>query len=225
MTTATLLASLPAASGGFLLFDPEALLPALGPWALAGISLMVFIESGVLFPFLPGDSLLFTAGLLHEALGLQVWVIALCAFVAAFLGDQVGFFLGHTFGRKWFKPDARILKTAHLEKAEAFFAKYGGLSLVLGRFVPIVRTYVPLAAGTANYRYRKFIAFNVIGAFLWAVGVTVLGSLLGDVPIIRDHVDVWAIVIVFVSVAPILVTVLRKTLVSRREKRVTTPGA
>ena len=216
MTTDALLASLPAASGGFLLFDPEALLPALGPWALAGISLMVFIESGVLFPFLPGDSLLFTAGLLHEALGLQVWVIALCAFVAAVLGDQVGFFLGHRFGRRWFRPDARILKTAHLEKAEAFFAKYGGLSLVLGRFVPIVRTYVPLAAGTAGYTYRKFVVFNVLGAFLWAVGMTVLGSLLGGIPIIRDHVDVWAIVLVVVSVLPVLVTLLRSFLSARR---------
>ncbi|WP_255465259.1 DedA family protein [Frigoribacterium sp. NBH87] len=224
MTTDALLASLPAASGGFLLFDPEALLPALGPWALAGISLMIFIESGVLFPFLPGDSLLFTAGLLHEPLGLEVWVIALCAFVAAFLGDQVGFFLGHTFGRRWFRPDARVLKTAHLEKAEAFFARYGGVSLILGRFVPIVRTYVPLAAGTAGYTYRKFVVFNVVGAFLWAVGMVVLGSLLGGVPIIRDHVDVWAIVLVVVSVMPIVVTVLRKALVGRRDRAAAAKG-
>jgi membrane-associated protein len=223
VTNAALLASLPLASGGFLLFDPEALLPALGPWALAGISLMVFIESGVLFPFLPGDSLLFTAGLLHEALELPVWLIALCAFAAAFLGDQVGYVLGNRFGRRWFRPDARVLKTAHLAKAEAFFAKYGGLSLILGRFVPIVRTYVPLAAGTAGYRYPAFLAFNVIGAFLWAVGLTVLGSLLGGVPIIADHIDVWAIVIVFVSVVPILVTVLRKAISSRRATP--TPGA
>jgi len=219
VTTASLLASaLPAASGGFLLFDPEALLPALGPWALAGISIMIFIESGVLFPFLPGDSLLFTAGLLHEALGLQVWTIALCAFVAAFLGDQVGYLLGNRFGRRWFTPDARILKTAHLEKAEAFFAKYGGVSLILGRFVPIVRTYVPLAAGTAGYRYPKFLLFNVVGAFVWAVGMVVLGSLLGGIPLIRDHVDVWAIVLVLLSVTPVLIAGLRSVLRGRRER-------
>jgi membrane-associated protein len=219
VTTASLLATaLPAASGGFLLFDPESLLPALGPWALAGISIMIFIESGVLFPFLPGDSLLFTAGLLHEALGLQVWTIALCAFVAAFLGDQVGYLLGNRFGRRWFRPDARILKTAHLEKAEAFFAKYGGVSLILGRFVPIVRTYVPLAAGTAGYRYRRFLLFNVVGAFVWAVGMVVLGSLLGGIPLIRNHVDVWAIVLVLLSVTPVLITGLRSILRGRRER-------
>ncbi|MBD8702724.1 VTT domain-containing protein [Frigoribacterium sp. CFBP 13712] len=179
---------------------------------------MIFIESGVLFPFLPGDSLLFTAGLLHEALGLQVWTIALCAFVAAFLGDQVGYLLGNRFGRRWFTPDARILKTAHLEKAEAFFAKYGGVSLILGRFVPIVRTYVPLAAGTAGYRYPKFLLFNVVGAFVWAVGMVVLGSLLGGIPLIRDHVDVWAIVLVLLSVTPVLIAGLRSVLRGRRER-------
>ncbi|WP_423919280.1 DedA family protein [Frigoribacterium sp. 2-23] len=217
-TASSALSTLPLAGGGFLLFNPDELLPMLGPWALAAISLMVFIESGVLFPFLPGDSLLFTAGLLHEALGLQVWVIALCAFIAAVLGDQVGFFLGHRFGRRWFTPNARVLKTAHLEKAEAFFAKYGGVSLILGRFVPIVRTYVPLAAGTAGYTYRKFVVFNVVGAFAWAVGMTVLGSLLGGIPIIRDHVDVWAIVLVLVSVLPVVITGLRAYLRSRRDR-------
>ena len=225
MTTATLLASLPAASGGFLLFDPEALLPALGPWALAGISLMVFIESGVLFPFLPGDSLLFTAGLLHEALGLQVWVIALCAFVAAFLGDQVGFFLGTPSAASGSSPTRGSSRRRTSRRPRPSSPSTAGCrwcsAASCRSSAPTCRSpRAPRTTGT-----RKFIAFNVIGAFLWAVGVTVLGSLLGDVPIIRDHVDVWAIVIVFVSVAPILVTVLRKTLVSRREKRVTTPGA
>jgi len=218
----TLLAALPASTGGgFVLFNPDELLPALGPWALAGISLMVFIESGVLFPFLPGDSLLFTAGVLHEALGLQVWVIALCAFVAAVLGDQVGYFLGNRFGRRLFTDDARILKTAYLERAEAFFAKYGGTSLILGRFVPIVRTYVPLAAGTAGYRYPKFLLFNVTGAFLWAVGMTVLGSLLGGIPFIRDHIDVLAVVLVVLSVVPIALHALLAWRRSRREAALT----
>ena len=198
--------------------------PALAPWVVLLVCGIIFAETGLLVGFfLPGDSMLFTAGLLHEALELPVWLIALCAFAAAFLGDQVGYFLGNRFGRRWFRPDARVLKTAHLAKAEAFFAKYGGLSLILGRFVPIVRTYVPLAAGTAGYRYPAFLAFNVIGAFLWAVGLTVLGSLLGGVPIIADHIDVWAIVIVLVSVLPILITVLRKAISARRATP--TPGA
>ncbi|GAB2981134.1 DedA family protein [Frigoribacterium salinisoli] len=221
MTIAATLASLPAALpllGGFTLFEPQEFLPQFGPWALGIVALMVFVESGVLFPFLPGDSLLFTAGVLHEPLGLPIWLLAGTAFVAAFLGDQVGYLLGNRFGRRLFKDDARVLKTAYLEKAEAFFARHGGKSLILGRFVPIVRTYVPLAAGTAGYRYPRFLFFNVTGAFLWAVGLTVLGSLLGGVPIIADHIDLWAIVLVLLSVLPIVLTGLRKVTVTRREK-------
>lgn len=192
-------------------FDPQALLGGLGPWALAGISLIVFVESGVLFPFLPGDSLLVTAGLLHNQLGLSVALIAACAFIAAVAGDQVGFWLGHRFGRGWFRPDARVLKTAHLEQAEAFFAQNGGKALVLGRFVPIIRTFIPLAAGTSAYQYRKFLVWNLLGAFLWAVGMTVLGSLLGGLPFVTDHIDVWAIALVAVSVLPLAFAALRRS--------------
>ncbi|ROQ41377.1 membrane-associated protein [Frondihabitans sp. PhB188] len=188
-----------------MLLDPQALLENLGPWGLVGLSIIIFIESGVLFPFLPGDSLLVTAGLLHDKLGLAVATIAICAFVAAFLGDQVGYFLGNRFGRRLFKPDARILKTEYLERAEAFFARYGGPALILGRFVPIVRTYVPLAAGASGYTYRKFLLWNVTGAALWAGGLTVIGSLLSGFPFITEHIDVLAIVIVLISVGPIVV--------------------
>ena len=217
----TALASVPAALpmiGGITLFEPQEFLPQFGPWALGIVALMVFIESGVLFPFLPGDSLLFTAGVLHEPLGLPLWLLSSVAFAAAFLGDQVGYLLGNRFGRRLFKDDARVLKTAYLEKAQAFFAKHGGKSLILGRFVPIVRTYVPLAAGTAGYRYPRFLMFNVIGAFVWAVGLTVLGSLLGGIPLVADHIDLWAVVLVALSVLPIVITGLRKVSVTRREK-------
>jgi len=201
--------------------DAADLLAALGPWALAGLSVMIFIESGVLFPFLPGDSLLVTAGLLHDKLGLAVAVIAICAFLAAALGDQVGYFLGKRFGRRLFRPEARILKTAHLEQAEAFFEKHGGVALILGRFVPIVRTYVPLAAGASNYRYRSFLVWNLTGAALWAGGLTVAGSLLSNVPLITEHVDVLAVVLVVISVLPIVIHGLLK----RRAGRKPTPEA
>lgn len=203
------------------LLDPQALLAAFGPWALGGLSLVVFIESGLLFPFLPGDSLLVTAGLLHAQLGVSVGLIALCAFLAAAAGDQVGFWLGHRFGRRWFRPDARVLKTAHLHQAEAFFARHGGKALVLGRFVPLVRTFVPLAAGTSGYRYRSFILWNLLGAFLWAVGMTVLGSLLGGLPFVADHIDVLAVVIVALSVLPVVLAALRR----RHEARRTTDAS
>ena len=126
------------------LLDAEVLLHQFGPWALIGIALIVFIESGVLFPFLPGDSLLVTAAALHAQLGLALWQVTLVACVAAIAGDQVGFWLGHKFGRRLFKDDARILRTDRLATAEAFFNRRSPLALVIGRFVPIVRTYVPL---------------------------------------------------------------------------------
>jgi len=191
-----------------MIFDPEAFLTGLGPVVLIGMAIVVFIESGLLFPFLPGDSLLFTAGLLAASgvISAPVWLVIVVAFVAAGAGDQVGYFLGHRFGRRWFKPDARILKIRHLEEAERFFTKHGGPALILGRFVPVVRTYVPLAAGTAKYHYRRFVVWNLSGAALWTVTITTLGVLLGKIPLVRDHIDLIAIAIVLVSVVPIVLS-------------------
>lgn len=196
--------------------DVQSLLEGVGPWALVVIAVFVFIESGLLFPFLPGDSLLVTAGLAHQSLGLSVPVIALVAFVAAAAGDQVGYLLSDRFGSRLFKEDARILKTSRLRETEAFFEHYGGRALVLGRFVPVVRTYVPLAAGSARYPYRRFLPWNLLGAFLWAVGVTVVGSLLGGVPFIADNIDVLLTVIVLVSVLPVIIGQVRKRVLARR---------
>jgi membrane-associated protein len=197
--------------------DVQSLLSSAGPWALVVIAVIVFIESGLLFPFLPGDSLLVSAGLAHEQLGLSVPLIALVGFLAAAAGDQAGYFLGHRFGSRLFKDDARVLKTSRLRETEAFFDRYGGRALVLGRFVPVVRTYVPLAAGSARYPYRRFLPWNLTGAFLWAVGVTVVGSLLSGVPFITDNIDVLLAVVVLVSVLPVVIGQLRKRRARRRE--------
>ena len=190
-----------------MIFDPQAFLTGLGPAVLIGVAIMVFVESGVLFPFLPGDSLLFTAGLLASTgvIHVPVWLIIVVAFVAAVLGDQAGYWLGHRFGRRLFKPDARILKTRHLDEAERFFARYGGPALTFGRFVPVVRTYVPLAAGTAEFPYRRFLFWNLLGAAAWTVIVTILGVLLGQIPFVRTHVDVLTVLVVVVSVIPIAI--------------------
>jgi membrane-associated protein len=203
-----------------LIFDPQAFLTGLGPAVLIGLAIMVFIESGLLFPFLPGDSLLFTAGLLaaSNVIHVSVWMVIVVAFVAAAAGDQVGYILGHRFGRRLFKPEARILKTRRLDEAENFFAKYGGAALILGRFVPVVRTYVPLAAGTAQYRYRKFLVWNLSGAALWTIVVTILGVLLGQIPFVRNNIDVIAIAIVIVSVLPIAVNVVIRARRNRRAR-------
>lgn len=202
-----------------MIFDPQAFLTGLGPAVLVGLALMVFVESGFLFPFLPGDSLLFTAGLLASAdvIHVPVWLVVLVAFVAAAAGDQAGYALGHRFGRRLFKPEARVLKTRYLDEAEKFFARYGGPALILGRFVPVVRTYVPLAAGTAQYRYSKFLTWNLTGAALWTIVVSVLGVVLGQIPFVRTHIDVLAVLIVAVSVLPILISGLLRLRRTRRE--------
>lgn len=188
------------------LSNPEVLLQGFGPWVLAGLGIIIFIESGVLFPFLPGDSLLVTAAVLRSELDIQVWQILVVSIVAAFLGDQVGYYLGHTFGRRLFEDDAKVLRTDRLEAAEAFFAKYGPLSLVLGRFVPIVRTYIPLAAGTANMPYRKFIGWNLTGAVAWVLSMVAVGVLLGNIPGITSSIDKIMLLIIFISVLPIVIS-------------------
>jgi membrane-associated protein len=205
-----------------MIFDPQSFLTALGPAALIGLGLLVFVESGLLFPFLPGDSLLFTAGLLASSgiLHVPVWLVILVAFVAAALGDQVGYWLGHRFGRRLFRPDARVLKTRYLTEAEAFFARYGGPALILGRFVPVVRTYVPLAAGTSLYDYRRFVVWNLTGAALWTIVVSVLGVVLGQIPFVRAHIDVLAVLVVVVSVLPIVVSGVVRLRRSRRSSGV-----
>lgn len=201
------------------LSNPEALLQGFGPWVLAGLGIIIFIESGVLFPFLPGDSLLVTAAVLRSELDIQVWQILVVSIIAAFLGDQVGYYLGHTFGRRLFKDDAKVLRTDRLEAAEVFFAKYGPLSLVLGRFVPIVRTYIPLAAGTANMPYRKFIGWNVTGAVAWVLSMVAVGVLLGNIPGITSSIDKIMLLIIFISVLPIVISGVNARRKAKRAQR------
>jgi membrane protein DedA with SNARE-associated domain len=200
------------------LFDAGSVLHAFGPAVLAGIAVLIFIESGVLFPFLPGDSLLVTAAITSAALGIAPWQVAVVASIAAVAGDQVGYWIGRRFGRRLFRAGARVLTTARLDEAEAFFTRWGGLSLVLGRFVPVVRTYVPLAAGTADMHYRRFILWNVVGAVGWASGLTVVGVLLGGIPFVAHNIDVLMIVVVIVSILPILIGVVRKRARSRTDR-------
>jgi membrane-associated protein len=208
---------LPAAhaAGAPSLLDPASLLAGLGPAALGVIALMVFIESGVLFPFLPGDSLLFTAGLLHQQLQLTLPVLIGVVTAAAVAGDQVGYMLGRKFGRRWFRDDARILKTAHLTTTEDFFRRHGGAAIVLARFVPMVRTFAPLTAGIARYEYKYFTLWNVIGALAWASSVTLLGTWLGHFEIIAKNIDVIAVAMVLVSVLPAAVQLLKRRRNSR----------
>lgn len=210
------LVSAMATTGSPSLLDPAGLLGGLGPAALGVIAGMVFIESGVLFPFLPGDSLLFTAGLLHQQLQLALPVLIGVITAAAIAGDQVGYLLGRRFGRRWFKDDAKVLKTAHLTATEDFFRRHGGAAVVLARFVPIIRTFAPLTAGTARYGYKAFTLWNIVGAAAWATSVTLLGTWLGHYEIIAKNIDVIAVLMVLVSVVPWAVEYLKRRRANRR---------
>jgi len=198
--------------------DAEHLISSFGSYALIGIVLVVFIETGLLFPLLPGYSLLFTAGALvaQEALDFPLWLLCALLFAAAFLGDQVAYFIGHKVGPRLFRrPDSKIFKQQYIDQTYAYFDKYGGRTIIVARFVPIVRTYAPVAAGVGKMSYKHFVSFNVIGALLWGVGVTLLGYVLGNVTFVKDNIEVLLVLIVLISVVPIAIEVLR----SRRESR------
>ncbi|WP_203863054.1 DedA family protein [Plantactinospora mayteni] len=201
---------MPLALGpGFL--APEGLISTFG---LLGILAVVFAESGLLIGFfLPGDSLLFTTGLLTadgRFLHTPLWLVCLLISLAAIAGDQVGYLFGQRVGPRLFRrPDARLFKQSHLTKARTFFDTYGARSIVLARFVPAVRTFTPIVAGASGMHYRAFLMYNVGGGILWGSGVTVLGSLLGRVAFVRDHIELILIAIVAVSVLPIVIELLR----------------
>ena len=191
------------------LLNAEALLASFGPWVLAGIAVVVFIESGVLFPFLPGDSLLVTAAILSSQLNITHWELWLVAAIAAIAGDQVGYHLGLSFGRRFFKPDARVLKTKHLDEATAFFEKYGALALVFGRFVPIVRTFAPFVAGIGNMHYRTFAVYNIIGAITWVTLFIGAGYFFGNMSFVKNNFSHVTLGIIVFSVWPIVFEIVK----------------
>jgi membrane-associated protein len=197
------------------LFDISPLLSGAGPWILVIVAVVVLIETGLLFPFLPGDTLLFTAALVAPAAGVSVWLLVVVAAVTAILGDQVGYLLGRRFGRRLFRPDARILKTRYLDRADAFFERYGPFSLVLARFVPFVRTFVPPLVGTSHLRYRTFLLWNAIGGIGWAIIIAVAGMLLGRISFVANNLDFIAVLIAVLSLIPVAVTLVR----DRRARR------
>ncbi|WP_405448936.1 VTT domain-containing protein [Streptomyces achromogenes] len=190
--------------------DPNYLLDTYSIW---GLLLIVFAESGLLIGFfLPGDSLLFTCGLLITSgdLDFPLWGAIALICVAAILGDQAGYMFGKKVGPSLFnRPDSRLFKQENVTKAHEFFEKYGPKSLVLARFVPVVRTFTPIIAGVSGMRYRSFLVFNVIGGVLWGAGVTLLGSWLGNIAFVKTNIEAILILIVLVSVIPIAIEYLR----------------
>ncbi|MGW1784381.1 DedA family protein [Streptomyces sp. NPDC002143] len=203
-----------------LALGPEWITPdyLISTFGLIGILVIVFAESG-LFAFLPGDSLLFTAGLLvadgkwiHQPL----WLVCTLIVIAAVLGDQVGYLIGKFFGPKLFnRPNSKLFKKENLEKAHEFMDKFGPKAIVLARFVPIVRTFAPIVAGAGRMKYRTFITYNVIGGILWGTGVTVAGYFLGQIDLIKNNVEAILVLIVVISVVPVIIEILK----ARKEAR------
>lgn len=190
-------------------FDLTELIKAVG---MFGVWAIVFAESGLLIGFfLPGDSLLFTAGFLASQGFLNIYVLTIGAFVAAVAGDSVGYSFGKRVGRRIFnRSDSLLFHKSHLKKAENFYQEHGKKTIILARFVPIVRTFAPIVAGVGDMEYKTFISYNIIGGFFWAVGVTILGFTLGNlIPDIDTYLLPIILFIIFISVAPNIYHILK----------------
>ncbi|MEO8555968.1 MAG: VTT domain-containing protein [Actinomycetota bacterium] len=194
--------------------NADKLLQNLGPSAFWVSLLVIFVECGLFVFFLPGDSLLFTIGLViqnPQPLDLHVNIVVACAVLtaAAFLGNVVGYEIGRAVGTPLYSRSGRLLKPEHFDKAHLFFEKHGSKAIVLARFVPVVRTFITAVAGVSKMDRRKFFTFSFIGALLWATGVTLLGYFLGEVALVRNHIEVMLILIVVLSLVPVLVEYVR----------------
>jgi membrane-associated protein len=199
-----------------LSLNPRDILDSFGPWATVGLILIIFAETGLLIGFfLPGDSLLFTGGILASQGNLNIAVIAIGCFLAAVIGDQVGYTIGHRAGPPLFRrPDSRIFKQRYVERTKEFFDKHGPKTILLARFVPVVRTFAPVLAGVGEMDRRTFTTYNVVGGFVWAVGVTVAGYILGSA--IGSDIDKYLLPIIAVIV---VLSILPPLIEMRRERR------
>ena len=197
--------------------EPEHLIDNFG---FAGLLLIIFAECGILLGLvLPGDSLLFIAGLLlaDGTLSQPLWLACVALWIAAVAGNLVGYYIGYRAGPAVFaRPNSRIFKQEYVEKTAAFFDKHGGRAIVLARFVPIVRTLITFMAGSAKMDARAFTIYSMVGALLWAVGVTVLGHELGEVEFVRNNIEPILLGVIALSVLPIVVHLVRERKAARR---------
>ncbi len=197
--------------------NAETLLANLGPYAFWGAVFIIFAECGLLIGFfLPGDSLIFVVGLLiaQGSIDMNIWLGALIMSAAAILGNMTGYWIGAKAGPPLFeKPDSKLFKKEYVIKTHEFFDRYGPRAIVLARFVPIVRTFITAIAGVAYMDYRKYVTYSAIGGVIWAGGIMLAGYFLGNIPIVQDNLEIVLLGVVFVSVVPIIIEVIR----SRRD--------
>ena len=191
-------------------------------WAYAILFLIIFCETGlVATPFLPGDSLLFVAGAITALPGmpLEINLLALILFAAAVLGDSCNYMIGHFFGRKLFNnPNSKIFKKSHLDKTHEFYKKYGGKTIIIARFVPIVRTFAPFVAGMGKMHYYYFMIYNLIGGAFWVLLFCYAGYFFGDLPFVQQNLKLLIIAIIFISILPAVIEVVRAKLKARKQR-------
>ena len=198
-----------------LLRDPRSAIAAAiaaGPFAAYGfVFLIIFIETGVVFfPFLPGDSLLFASGFFAHNGGFSIFILIGIAWIAAILGDQCNFMIGHFFGRRIIASGhVKVMTPERMEKSEAFLDKWGHLAIFLGRFFPFIRTFVPFIAGMGGMHWRNFVIFNVLGGITWSTLFILLGYFFGGIPVVQEHFELLIVGIVLVSVIPTVVSLVR----------------
>ena len=194
-----------------------------GPWLYALLFLVIFAETGlVVFPFLPGDSILFIAGTVVAVADLHIHILVAVLIIAAILGDSVNYAVGHYVGPRVFhEPDSRWFKREYLLRTQAFYDKYGGITIIIGRFVPIIRTFAPFLAGVAGMTYARFLSYNVVGAIAWISSLVYAGYLFGNIPWVKDNLSFIVVAIVVVSLIPAVTTFIKE----RRERRKDAPPA
>lgn len=182
-----------------------------GPWTYIILFAIIFAETGlVVTPFLPGDSLLFAVGALAGGGMINVWTAYLAMLAAAILGDTVNYWIGHHIGpRVFYKDKSRIFNKAYLEKTREFFAKYGGKTIILARFMPIIRTFAPFVAGMGKMHYSTFLLYNAVGGFVWVTALTFGGYLFGGLPFVKHNFELVIIGIIIISLVPMVVEYLR----------------
>jgi membrane-associated protein len=183
-----------------------------GHWVYALLFVVIFAETGlVVFPFLPGDALIFLSGTIVAAAGLDIHLLVLVLVVAAILGDSVNYSVGHLIGpRVYDKPDSRWFRQDHLRRTQRFYDKYGGVTIIIGRFVPIIRTFAPFLAGVAGMSYRRFLSYNVIGALAWIASLAYAGYVFGNIPWVKDNLTLIVIAFVLISLTPATLSFLRE---------------
>lgn len=196
------------------------IIAAYGIWTYAILFLIIFCETGlVVTPFLPGDSLLFAAGAFAALGSLNLPVLIALLIVAAILGDAVNYFIGHKIGARLLaNPDSRIFKKAYIDKTHGFYERYGGKTIVIARFVPIVRTFAPFLAGVGEMTYTKFATYNVVGAILWVGICAVAGYLFGNLPIVQENFSLVILAIIAISLLPVAFEVVQGWRQQRRSR-------